>query len=77
MLPCVNGRYLVQRLTGIQTRYAHEIVSLESGADPQTATGSAKEPAAICGNSFACRHSPAAPCGHRALRDHLPSCDRS
>jgi glycosyltransferase involved in cell wall biosynthesis len=26
MLPCVNGRYLVQRLTGIQ-RYAHEIVS--------------------------------------------------
>jgi len=26
MLPCVNGRYLLQRLTGIQ-RYAHEIVS--------------------------------------------------
>lgn len=26
MLPCVNGRYLVQRLTGVQ-RYAREIVS--------------------------------------------------
>jgi hypothetical protein len=26
MLPCVNGRYLVQRVTGIQ-RYAQEIVS--------------------------------------------------